>query len=278
MSAGQDHGLFGPDSVTWRVHSSPVMLVGGMRALMIQTLHPLAMAGVVQHSDFRAKPLVRLRRTVEYVATVTFGDTAAAEAAGARVRNLHSRVRGTDRVTGREYSAEDPETLLWVHCVEVHSFLAAYRAFEGGLARADQDAYLAESARAAAQVGIPPETVPDSVEAMREYFAQMRPQLCASLEAQEAVRFVLSPPLTRELLALAVPLRVVSSAAASLLPDDLRRLAGIDRPRQVDQATGLAVSGAARAMALGLRVPLVGRAGVGAIRRRVAAAPFAQAA
>src|SRR3954454_14332338 len=87
-------GLFGPDSVTWKVHSSPVMLIGGLRALMIQALHPLAMAGEIVHSDFRALPLPRLDRTVDYVSTVTFADTTTAEAAGAEVRRVHTYIRG----------------------------------------------------------------------------------------------------------------------------------------------------------------------------------------
>src|SRR3954454_316136 len=177
-------GLFGPDSVTWKVHSNPVMLIGGLRALMIQALHPLAMAGEIVHSDFRALPLPRLDRTVDYVSTVTFADTSTAEAAGAEVRRVHTYIRGVDRVTGWPYSAADPETLLWVHCVETHSFLAAYRAYGGALSASEQVAFLAESARAAALVGVPPGDVPPPVADMREYFAAMLPTLCASRAAQ----------------------------------------------------------------------------------------------
>src|SRR3954452_21656848 len=152
----RDAGLFGPGSVTWKVHAHPAMLIGGTGGLIIQALHPLAMAGVTQHSDFRAKPLHRLRRTAQYVATTTFGDTAAAEKAAAHVRHVHTFIHGHDPVTGRDYSAEDPDTLLWVHCVEVHSFLAAYRAYGGRLSADEQDAYLAESARVAALLGVEP--------------------------------------------------------------------------------------------------------------------------
>lgn len=236
-----DRGLFGPGTVTWKVHAHPAMLIGGLRALIIQSLHPLAMAGVMQHSDFRAKPLDRLRRTAQYVATTTYGDTATAEAAAAHVRHVHTFIHGIDPVTGRRYSAEDPETLLWVHCVEVHSFLAAYRAYGGRLSAADQDRYLAESARVAALLGVDPDAVPASVAAMREYFAAMRPSLCVSLAAKEAIDFVASPPVTRDLLPYAAALRVVSTAAVGLVPRDLRRLAGIDRPRVADAASYAAV-------------------------------------
>src|SRR5687767_9472805 len=154
------------------------MLIGGMRALIIQSLNPLAMAGVFQHSDFRDKPLHRLRRTAQYVATTTFADTATARAAGDRVREIHKHIHGVDPVTGRAYSAEDPETLLWVHCVEVHSFLTAYRAYGGRVSDDDQDRYFAESGRVAALLGVDEADIPASREAMGEYFASMLPSLC----------------------------------------------------------------------------------------------------
>jgi uncharacterized protein (DUF2236 family) len=251
-----DAGLFGPGSVTWRVHGSPVMLIGGLRALILQALHPLALAGVVEHSDFRARPLHRLRRTAEYVATVTFADTAAARAAGEHVRHVHTFVHGTDPVTGRPYSAQDPDTLLWVHCVEAHSFLAAYRAYGGSLTAAEQDRYLAESARSAALVGIPPAAVPASTAAMRAYFAAVRDLLIASDAARATIRFVVRPPLTRELLALQPALRLTAAAAVGLVPRDLRRLAGIDRPWVVDAATHVSVTAAARTTQIALRLPL----------------------
>jgi len=250
-----DRGLFGPDSVTWRVHGHPTMLIGGMRALMIQAMHPLALAGVFEHSDFREKPLHRLRRTAQYVATTTFGDTATARAAGERVRAIHRHIHGVDPVTGRAYSAEDPETLLWVHCVEVHSFLTAFRAYGGRIGDVDQDRYLAESARAAALVGIPEESVPASREEMRAYFAAMRPSLCVSLAAKEAIDFVASPPITRDLIAFAPALRVTSAAAVGLVPRDLRRLAGIDRMRAIDAGTYATVGTAVRVLGGALKVP-----------------------
>src|ERR1700710_2130408 len=117
----EDHGLFGPDTVAWKVVGHPVALIGGLRALLIQSLHPLAMAGVAQHSDYRERPLKRLQRTAEYVAVVTFGDTEQAHEIAARVRRVHRHVKGVDPVTGKRYSAEDPETALYVHCAEVHS-------------------------------------------------------------------------------------------------------------------------------------------------------------
>src|SRR4051794_7437423 len=122
--AGQvpgDAGLFGPDSVTWRVHSDPVLWIAGLRALLLQAVHPAAMAGVLEHSDFRADPWGGLLRTANYVGVVSFGSTAEVEAIGRRVRALHKTVRGHDEQTGVTYSANEPHLLRWVHRCEVES-------------------------------------------------------------------------------------------------------------------------------------------------------------
>ncbi|MDX6698848.1 MAG: hypothetical protein QOE65_2245 [Solirubrobacteraceae bacterium] len=246
----RDQGLFGPESMAWRVIGHPVSIVGGLRALIIQSLHPLAMAGVAQHSDYRNRAIDRLRRTAYYVTATTFGDTATAYAAAARVKQVHRRVRGTDPVTGRPYSAADPDTQLWVHCVEWHSFLAVYRAYGGRLTPDDADRYIAEGVRAAGLLDVPADAVPASMAEMRAYFEEVRPQLCVSASAREAIGFVMRPPLTRELLPYQVPLRIVASAALATVPRHLRAMAGIDRPAALDTLTVAAVRPAAAALAL----------------------------
>jgi uncharacterized protein (DUF2236 family) len=249
----REDGLLGPESVAWRVIGHPVSIVGGLRSLIVQALHPLAMAGVAQHSDYRRRPLERLRRTSHYVAATTFGDRVTAEAAAARVRRIHKRVRGIDPVTGSPYSADDPDTQLWVHCVEWHSFLAAYRTYATSRLTGDEeDRYIAEGAPIAALLGVPEETVPKSVEEMRSYFARVRPQLCVSDSTRDAIDFVLNPPLTRELIPLQVPLRVTAAAAVAIVPHDLRRLAAIGQPRLVDGLMRAAVPPAAAALQLPL--------------------------
>jgi uncharacterized protein (DUF2236 family) len=274
----EDAGLFGPGSVTWKVHSHPAMLIGGLRALILQSLHPHALAGVVQHSDFRERPMHRLRQTATYVATTTFGTTAQAQAAGARVRRVHTHINGIDPVTRTRYSAEDVDTLLWVHCIEVHSFLSAVRAYGVRLGGDEQDAYLAESARVAELVGIPADRVPPSRAAMREYFDAMLPHLALSWEARQTIDFVVSPPLTRELLPYAAPLRVVASAAVGLVPRHLRRLAGIDRPRLADATTYAAVGAAVRVLAAGMRVPFAETVGERAMQQLVGGGGYRRAA
>jgi uncharacterized protein (DUF2236 family) len=249
----RENGLLGPDSVAWKVIGHPVALVGGLRALIIQSLHPLAMAGVAQHSDYRRRSLDRLRRTAYYVSATTFGDRETAEAAARRVKRMHRKVKGVDPVTGRPYSADDPVTQLWVHCVEWHSFLAVYRAYVGGLSAQDADRYVGEGVRIAGLLDVPPSTVPASVSEMREYFASVRPELRMSDYARDAIRFVISPPLTADLLPFQVPLRIVAGAALATIPRDLRRLAGIDRHPAVDALTIAAV----RPAAVVLNAPLL---------------------
>jgi uncharacterized protein (DUF2236 family) len=228
-----DWGYFGPASISWRVHSNPVLLVGGLRALIIQSLNPLAMAGIHQHSDYLERPLSRLRRTAEYVATVVYGDSPSARRAAEMVEKLHSRVKGIDPITGSPYSAADVETKLWVHCVEVHSFLAAYRAYGGKMSDAEQDAYLAEQVRAAQLMGLPRELVPSSRAAFRDFFEYMRPGLCVTEASRDAIELVVNPPKTRELLPHQVSLRMMASAAVAITPGYMRRMAGVERSRLI---------------------------------------------
>lgn len=245
-------GLFGPGSVTWQVHGSPaVTLVGGLRSLIVQSLHPLAMAGVAQHSDYRARPLKRLQRTAEFVAVTTFGTREEAERAAAIVRHVHRKVVGTDPVTGRSYSASDPDTALWVHCVEVHSFLASHRAYGGSLTEAEVDRYYAENAQVAELLGVPADAIPVTATAMRDFFEAQRPGLCVSDYARDAIEFVVSPPLNAELAAYWGPLRVLSRAAVALVPRDLRRLIGLSPTAVGDAAAHAAVRGLDVAMLVG---------------------------
>jgi uncharacterized protein (DUF2236 family) len=252
--AVRDQGLFGPESVTWRVIGHQASLVGGLRSLMIQSLHPLAMAGVAEFSDYRSRPLRRLQRTSRYVAATTFGTTEQAREAAAMVRRMHKRVRGVDPVTGRSFSADDPDTQVWVHTVEIHSFLAAYRAFGGAITNEECDRYFAENVQVAELVGTPASMVPSSVADVRSYFASVRPELRMSAAAHDAIHFVLHPPLgNRDLLAYQLPLRALSNAALALMPRDLRRLAGVDRSPAIDAA----VLAGTRPLIASLKLPLI---------------------
>ena len=188
-----DTGLFGPGSIVWRVHRDRSFPLAGMRSLMVQALHPLAMAGVAQHSDWKRDPFGRLAATSGYVLTVTYGDTAAANAAAARVRAVHKHVRGTDQVTGIEYSAEDPDLLLWVHAAMVDSIVNVVQRYGRGLDAADADRYVAEMVPFAEIVGVPAGQVPASVDALRDYIESVE-LLQATPAAKDAIGVVLDPP------------------------------------------------------------------------------------
>jgi len=189
-----DDGFFGPASVTWRMSGDLAGPVAGLRSLMMQALHPLAMAGVDQHSSWREDPVGRLAATSAYVATVSFGERAAAERAAARVRRIHTRVRGVDEVTGRPYEASDPGLLLWVHAALVDSELAVRRLLGTPLSPEDADRYVAEMVVAAELVGVPAGLVPASVSSLDQYVSSVRPELRCTPAAAESMAYLLDPP------------------------------------------------------------------------------------
>ena len=224
-----DLGYFGPDSMTWRIHADPMQWVGGVRALFLLALHPLAMAGVDQHSAFRGDPVGRLQRTGEYLGAVTFGTRAEADRAAARVRGMHRRVRGVEPESGLPYDGRDPELLLWVHCGEVDSFLTVGRRAGQRISAADADRYVAEQVRAASLIGIPAGLAPRSVAEMAAYFERMQPRLRTTAAARATARWLFTPPMPM-LVQLATPARAAWLAAAGLafatLPVWARRLYG----------------------------------------------------
>jgi len=188
-----DDGFFGPASVTWRATGDLSGPVAGLRALMLQALHPLAMAGVDQHSDWREDPVGRLAATSAYLSTVSFAERAAAERAAARVRRIHTSVSGVDQITGRQYAASDPALLLWVHAALVDSNLAARALFGTPLPAADADRYVAEMVVAAELVGVPRDMVPATVAELAGYIDSVRPELVCTPAASESMAFLLDP-------------------------------------------------------------------------------------
>lgn len=230
-----DLGYFGPGSITWRVLADPAAGVGGITALFLQALHPLAMAGVHEHSDFSTNFWPRLQRTAQYVTLVGFGARGEVDAAAARVREVHRHVRGVDPVTGSPYAATDPDLLRWVHATEVASFVDVTR--RGGLALTgpDADRFLAEQVRAARLVGL--DDVPASRGALTDYFAQVRPELRVSPVARRAALRLAVPPLPVriELTTPARPLwTTVAGLAFALLPGWARRIYGLPGLRITD--------------------------------------------
>lgn len=214
-----DLGYFGPGSLTWRIHSEPVAMVGGLRALLLQALHPGAMRLLADRSNFRDDPWSRFEGTVTYVGTLCFAPTAEVDAAAARVRTVHQAL-----------GIDDPEQLAWVHACLVDSFLVAARAAGMGLSAADRDCYVREQVRAAELVAVPDRLIPRSVADLDSFIAELRPTLAATREARDAARVVLLPPLPvprRFLLPARLGWATISSLAVGLLPRWARAMYGL---------------------------------------------------
>jgi uncharacterized protein (DUF2236 family) len=211
--------MFAEDRPIRRVHGDSSMFIGGIRALLLQSLHPLAMAAVAGHSGYRGDPWGRLQRTSYFLAVTTFGRTGDAQEAIDRVRAIHERVTGT-APDGRPYAASNPHLLTWVHIAEADSFLRAHSRFGARpLDQAGRDGYVADLARIGTALGVPepPRTEAELAARIEDY----RPELAATAQAREAARFLLlNPPLP---IIARPPYGVLAAAAVSLLPGWARR-------------------------------------------------------
>ncbi|GIJ48502.1 hypothetical protein Val02_53880 [Virgisporangium aliadipatigenens] len=236
-----DFGLYGPGSVTWKVHDEPILFVAGLRALILQSLHPRAIAGVAQNSDYKSRPAHRLEQTSDYVITMIYGTTPEAQRAAARVRGIHSRMRAHDLFTGEEFRLDEPELLRWVHVTEVESFLTVARRAGVRLTDAEADRYFDEQRRGAALLGLDPETVPGSVAEVERYYADMQPRLAMTKEAADTLFFLTWPPMPFKLGW--TPVRAaylgVASLAIGLLPAWARRFYGLPGIEAADPAASL---------------------------------------
>lgn len=219
--------LFGPSSVSWRVHADPVFPIAGVRALILQALHPTAVAGVAQHTGFREDFWGRLDRTGRYVSTLTYGPASEARKLAARIRGVHRRLRGIDPDTGKEFPLDRPDLLLWVHCCEIESFLSTVRRAGNPLSPAEADQYVAEQVISAELIGLPASQVPASVAELDAYFAAVRPRLRLTDTARDGIRTLTIPPM-KAWVQLLTPARpawtVLAGAALATLPRWARRM------------------------------------------------------
>lgn len=251
-----DPGWFGPDSTTWRVHADTSMFVGGIAALMLQALHPRAMAGVADHSDFRSDPLGRLRRTAAFVAATAYGNSDEASRACAMVRGVHTKVVGTTP-DGRPYAADEPELLDWVHVAEFAAFAAAHRRYGADpLTDAELDRYIGEVARVASELGDP--SPPRSWAELDAALHRHRPQLAIGEQARRAWRFLSEVRLAPAVLP---AYRVLFTGAVACLPPWACRLWGVRSPSTVEVA-------ACRVLVRGLGAVLGQSPGLKAARAR----------
>lgn len=244
-----DPGLFDPASATWQVHADFAgMLSGGLCALVLQTLHPAALSGVWDHSNFRQDLVGRLRRTTHFVAGTSYAPRSQAESQIARVRRIHDRVQGVTE-TGEPYSANDPALLTWVHVTEAFGFLQGYRRFAGPVPGADADRYYDETRRVAEALGA--RNVPRSEADVAAYFAAVQPQLAFTDRSREVLRVLDSMRLPVPMAGLSR--RVFLGAGLSLLPDWARsRLGHGRRERYRVEVAARLLSGAAPLFRAGL--------------------------
>ena len=236
-----DWGLFGPDSVTWRVHAEPILWFGGYRALLLQTLHPVALAGVLQNSDFREDPWGRLFRTARFYGEVIYGSTEQAHKAGARVRRIHARLSGTDPDTGTPFRIDDRELLRWIYVTATESFCDTAQRAGLGLSPAEVDRYYDEQRTVATMVGLDRSDVPANAAEIEDYYASIRPALRAGGDARSVAWFLALPTFPYGLGWTPVrPLWVgVSAYAFSLLPSWARRIYGLPGLPTTDLAASL---------------------------------------
>jgi uncharacterized protein (DUF2236 family) len=215
LESTRDAGYFGPDSASWSVHGDfTSMLIGGTTALLLQMLHPRALAGVWDFSNFREDMPGRLRRTARFIAGTTYGSTDEADALIAHVQAIHDGVSGT-LPDGTPYSANDPELLTWIHVAEVHSFLAAYRRYRDPEFPAElQDRYFAETALVAEKLGAT--EVPKSRAAVEAYLQAIRRELLYDHRTREVARALLDHRASTP--AIAPFMKLIFQAAEDLLP------------------------------------------------------------
>lgn len=230
IEAGDDMGYFGPGSASWTVHGGMPTMVAGIRALLMQTLHPGAMAGVHDWSRYKEDPLGRLAGTIQWLITVTFGDTELAQHESSRVAKFHERVKGTyidARGQEQNYSAGDPELLYWVHVVFTDAFLGSHQAW-GGKIPGGADQYVDEWAQAGILIGVenPPRSEAELIGALHKFNTEGI--LKYDERVAETVEFLERPPLRRSM----IPFyRVMFAGAVATIPEEYLQILGLKKPR-----------------------------------------------
>jgi uncharacterized protein (DUF2236 family) len=232
-----DLGLFGPGSVTWKLHQEPILLLGGLRSLYLQALHPRAVAAVSQNSSYRSDPWGRLTRTSAFVGTVVWGTTDEVDKVAGRVRRLHSKLSAVDPRTGRRFRLDEPELLRWVHVAEVESFLTTATRAGVRLTPDEIDRYYTEQLKAAELMGLDAATVPATAAEVATYYDEMQPRLTLTKDGVETAMFLTVPPVPQSWGSRALRLGLtlgptrwaytgIAATAMAMLPPWARRMYG----------------------------------------------------
>lgn len=252
-----DYGFFGPGSPSWKVWTAPTALIGFQRAVVLEHFDPFLAAAVADGAGIYQDPRGRLDRTLAYFLIVAVADGRTAVEASERLMRVHAKATGTEPITGRRYSANNPASQLWIHITGWHSVLTCYERYSPGPLSPEEEAqYWAESRIAAELQTCKPSDVPGSRDEVRQYFADVRDNLCTSERADRAMRYLLFTPRDRGI-RLWAGSRILAPAAIATLPEWMRLTGGFDQPAFVDAAVVPAARAFVRALTLADSRPML---------------------
>ncbi len=231
-----DYGFFGPGSPTWKVWATPTAVIGFQRSVVLEHFDPFLAAAVADAQGIYSDPLGRLDRTLAYFLTIATADSRTAIEASEFLMKVHAKATGIEPISGKRYSANNPESQLWIHVTGWHSVLKCYEMYgPGPLSAKDEAQYWADCVLAAELQTCKPVDVPRSRQEVREYFAAMRPQLCTSERAQQAMHYLLHTPRSRGKFRLWAGSRLLAPAVIATLPQWMRDMGDFDQPALVDR-------------------------------------------
>lgn len=225
VAEGDEAGFFLPGDAPWVVHRDFATLVGGIRALLLQALHPGALGGVAQHSRYEEDPLGRLSGTIRWLTVTTFGSVTAVRNEAGRVNGMHNRVRGkyqTNEGSEVAYRAADPDLLLWVHVAFMDSFLRAHQNYSRAKIPGGADSYVGLWSKSVAPLGL--DSAPMTEAELKSTLESFRPKLRVDQKTLSVIRWIKKAPLPRA----AKPVYgLLFQAALASLPSELRQMIGI---------------------------------------------------
>jgi uncharacterized protein (DUF2236 family) len=229
----QDYGLFGPGSPSWKVWASPTALIGFQRSVVLEHFDPFLTAAVADMQGIYRDPLGRLDRTLAYFLTVAVADARTVIEASEILMRVHTKATGIEPITGKRYSANNPESQLWIHVTGWHSVLKCYEMYGPGLTAEEEQRYWTECVTAAELQTCKPADVPRTRAEVRDYYAAVRPRLCTSERAYRGMHYLLRSRGGGRKVGAAS--RFIAPATIATLPSWMRKVGGFDQPAVVDR-------------------------------------------